>query len=318
MRLFAIITLIVLGYIPGYGVQDSTIPKRTVARQPVAQGLLDSVAASQAARQQAVSDSLAMVFIAKPDPSRPNQFIEQLLKDHVYQGYGFLDIKSPKKDYSAGMVRKTRDSWIIGVVILLLIYIGFLRLTIPRDINNMIQAYYNKQLFSDADNENNLLSVKAFSGLMVLLGLTFGLLVYQLAAWYHFDLQIGGFLLFSILSAGIIVLVSLKLLLLKLLGLIFNVGMLVNKYITVLCFTYFNITLLCLPVVACLSLLTAQLVPAILLAAVALTGILLIWLYLRNSLIVISNFRFSKVYLFIYLCALEICPIFILMKALSI
>ncbi|MES2429170.1 MAG: DUF4271 domain-containing protein, partial [Bacteroidota bacterium] len=30
------------------------------------------------------------------------------------------------------------------------------------------------------------------------------------------------------------------------------------------------------------------------------------------------NFRFHKFYLFIYLCALEICPILILIKALNI
>jgi len=51
--------------------------------------------------------------------------------------------------------------------------------------------------------------------------------------------------------------------------------------------------------------------------ALAIT-VIFAWQYLRNSVNIISSFRFHKFYLFIYLCALEICPVLILIKALDI
>ncbi|RYZ95429.1 MAG: DUF4271 domain-containing protein, partial [Sphingobacteriaceae bacterium] len=192
--------------------------------------VLDSVATASVSRRQFVSDSLSMIFIAKPDPFRKNQFVEQMLREQVYHGYGFLDIATAKKDYSSGVVRKIRDSWVLAVIVFLLLYTAFLRLAIPKDINNIIQSFYNKQLFSQNDDDNNLLSIRAFLALIVLLGLTFGLFIYQLSAWCKVYYTVSGFTLFMLLSGWTIALLGLKLLLLKFLGFIFNVTHLADRY----------------------------------------------------------------------------------------
>jgi hypothetical protein len=311
MRLYIILVLLNALSFGSYAMQDSvaTLRDTTVRKYRPRQqqfGLLDSVAAADAVRQQFVSDSLAMLFIQKPDPHRKNQFVEEMMSTQVYKGYGFLDIK-PRDGKSLGMgqARKTRDNWAIGVILFLLLYTAFLRIALSKDISNIFQSFYSKSSSaSPADEDSVPISFRAFVGLLVLFGLTFGLFLYQLSNWYHVYNPLGGFLLFIALSGVAVLLLGLKLVLLKFIGFVFAISEVVDRYIAILCFTYFSITFVILPVTVCMSLLTAQLVPVILLMAMVLAGAILVWQYLRNSIIIISNFRFSKFYLFV----VSLCP----------
>ena len=105
---------------------------------------------------------------------------------------------------------------------------------------------------------------------------------------------------------------------LQFIGFVFDVNKVVGEYISILYLTYFNIAFVFLPLTLCFCLLSAQFAPYILIVAFILVVVIFIWQYLRSSVNIISNFRFHKFYLFIYLCALEICPILILIKALNI
>lgn len=325
MRFYLVVILLSAFSFCSYAMQDSvsTAPRDTTARryrpQQQQYDLLDSVAAADVARQQHISDSLAMVFIQKPDPLRKNQFVEEMMRTQLYKGYGFLDIKSRSgKSLGMGMAREVKDNWIIAVILGLLLYTAFLRITLRKDISNILQSFYNKQTNSPVDADSSFISFRAFLGLLVLFGLTFGLFLYQLSGWYQVYYSLGGGALFMALTGVVISLLGVKVLLLKFLGFVFDINQVINRYISILCFTYFSIAFVFLPVTICLTLVTAQLVPIVLLMATISAGAILVWQYLRNSIIVISNFRFSKFYLFVYLCALEICPILILIKALNI
>jgi hypothetical protein len=120
------------------------------------------------------------------------------------------------------------------------------------------------------------------------------------------------------LSIVIITLFATKFLVLKFIGFVFDINKLVSEYITALSLTYFNITFVFLPVALCFSLISDQFIPYLLVVTLLLVVVIFVWQYLRSSVGIISNFRFHKFYLFIYLCALEICPILILIKALNI
>lgn len=280
--------------------------------------MLDSVAYAAKLQEQAVSDSLAMLFIKTPDPDRPNQFVEQMLEKYLYKGYGFWDIKPASKAKAGmGIARAVKGRWVIITVVLLLLYAGFLRVAIGHDIDHILSSAFKMQLFSHTD-EGSPISFWAFSGLLVLLGFTFGLLLYQLSVYYQVYYQVAGPALYFSLSVAVLLLFALKILLLKFLGWVFVIREIIERYITILCLTYFTAAILFLPIIVSLTLVNTELMPIILLMALVIAGVILIWLYLRNSLIIISNFRFPKFYLFIYLCALEICPILILIKALNI
>ncbi|HTD98762.1 MAG TPA: DUF4271 domain-containing protein [Mucilaginibacter sp.] len=282
--------------------------------------LLDSVAQAIQARDQFVSDSLATMYIKPADPARHNQWVDSLFTKYVYKGNGqFLDIPSTSKSLQKeGRSRQTRDQWVIVIIIGLLLYTAILNRIMSKDFESVWQSFYNKRMLTQVSREDGLINSWTFIGLFLLFGLTFGLFLYQLAAYNHVFYSISGFPLFIRLSFYILGLFALKFLILKFIGFIFNINKLVSEYLSVLYLTYFNIAFVFLPVAVCFSLLTDQLIPYILAIALILIVIIFIWQYLRSSVNIISNILFHKFYLFVYLCALEICPILILIKALNI
>jgi len=283
-----------------------------------AANLMDSVAAALVARQQFMADSLAMEYVRQPDSNRVNQFAQAMLNEMAYKGYGFLDVHFKQQSVvREGSARRMRDQWIIAIIICLLLYAGILNLVMGKDIDIVFRSFYNKRS-SQSGKEESLLNSRAFIALFVLFGLTSGLFIYQVSVAKEKFYSISGFQLFASLSVIIVVLFALKLLVLQFIGFVFNVNKVVSEYISILYLTYFNIAFVFLPLTLCFCLLSARFAPYILAVAVLLVVVIFVWQYLRSSVNIISNFRFHKFYLFIYLCALEICPVLILIKALNI
>ncbi|NCD71571.1 DUF4271 domain-containing protein [Mucilaginibacter agri] len=311
----------------GFAQQDSTATF-TQTDSPVvrrympsaAQRLLDSVATAERSRAAFVADSIAMQYVKMPDSARHNQFVDLMLKTETYKGYGFMQMPTASKQsiVREGHYRHTRDRGIILIIVALITYAALLNRAVSKDIINVAQSFYSKRVLSQVSKEDGLLSSWAFIGLFLLFGLTFGLFLYQISSYYEIFYRISGIQLFVSLSLLIIAIFAVKLLLLRFIGFIFNISKIVSEYITTLYLTYFNITFVFLPVALCFSLLTAKYIPYMLALALIIVVIIFIWQYLRSSVNIISTFQFPKFYLFIYLCALEICPILILIKALNI
>jgi Domain of unknown function (DUF4271) len=323
MRFIALCLLFLLSGFSGvYARQDSVAGRPqyhadTNAAQQPHMAFLDSVALATTQRQQFVTDSLATMYIM-PDPNRPNLLTAYIMKNELYTGHTFLDIPFvSKRKLGDGHTRKSRDPWVIVMIGCLLLYTALLNFSLGPDLKNVFQSLYNKRA-AQFDKDDRHINAWAFIGLFVLFGLTFGLFLYQLAAYKNQYYSISGVQLFMALSLIIIALFSVKFVVLKLIGFLFDIDNVVGEYITTLYLTYFNIAFVFLPVVVCFSLLAAQFIPVLLLIALFLIVVIFVWIYLRSSVNIISNFRFHKFYLFIYLCALEICPILILIKVLSL
>jgi hypothetical protein len=317
MRFIVVVLLLLLSGFSGLHAQQVAVPADTDAAQPQHMTVLDSVAQATAQRQQFVSDSAATAFIM-PDSNRTNQLTALLLNNDLYKGHTFLDIPfTSKKKFGDGRSRKSRDPWIIVLIIALLLYTALLNFLMGNEVKGVFQSFYTKRS-SQPEKDDRQINAWAFIGLFLLFGLTFGLFLYQLAAYNSVYYVISGFRLFIALSIIIIGLFAVKFLILKFLGFLFDINRVVGEYITALYLTYFNITFVFLPVVVCFSLLASALIPYLLALALLLIVIIFVWIYLRSSVNIISNFRFHKFYLFIYLCALEICPILILIKVLDL
>ncbi|MFD2874449.1 DUF4271 domain-containing protein [Mucilaginibacter ximonensis] len=306
----------------GHAQQDSTVQEQPPVVKPIIlqpRNILDSVVMASANRQKFIEDSIAFQYIKYPDSAMIYQAAAAYVRDSLYKGRYFLDIPyKAKSSLRSGHTRQTRDQWVIGMIISLLIYTAFLNITMNKDIKNVFLSFYSKRAMVQASKDDVQINFWAFVGLFLLFGMTFGLFLYQLAAYKSIYYSISGFRLFSTLVFIILLLFAGKFLVLKLLGFVFDIQKLVTEYVSVLYLTYFNIAFVFLPVTLCFSLLAAQYIPVLLLFAIILVIAIFIWLYLRSSVSIISNFRFHKFYLIIYLCALEICPILILVKALNI
>ncbi len=269
------------------------------------------------ARERFVQDSINMQFVRMPDPNRHNQFIDSLLKNNGFDGYLFKNA-TPKHHLGVGTPRHQRDMWVIIAAFALLIYTGVLNRAIGKDIYSVIQAFYDKRAFAKISKEDSLLTSWAFIGLFSLFGFTIGLYLYQVVSYFDIAYSISGFQLFIMLSVIVIALFILKILVLRILAFIFDIRKMVREYVSILYLTYFNIAFVFLPIVISFSLLSATLLPWLLRISLILMIAIFIVQYLRSTINIISNFRFHKIYLFIYLCALEICPILIMLKALDL
>jgi len=303
--------------------QDSVIAgnthKRSVSIHQAGNSLLDSVAAAMQARKIFVADSIAMRYIHAPDSATTREFADSLFAHALYRGYGFLDIPLKSKDLVRdGHNRPLRDPWIIIIIVSLLLYTAALNIALNKDVAYVLQSFYSKRVLSQAGKEEGFVSSWAFLGLFLLFCLTCGLFLYQLAAYKGVYYVVSGTRLYVSLTIIIIVLFALKFLALKFLGFVFDMNRLVSEYLNILHLTYFNLAFIFLPVVVCFSLLGNRYVPALLDVTLIITVIIFVWQYLRSSVNIISTFRFHKFYLFTYLCALEICPVLILIKALNI
>jgi hypothetical protein len=294
-------------------------PRRVITPAQAGNGqVLDSVILATEARRRYVQDSIAMQYIKYPDSTMVSQAAQQFIKDNLYHGFQFLDIPfKSKSNLRNGHLRQPRDQWVVIMIIGLLLYTALLNIFMHKDLWYVVSSFYSKRAVQITKDDAQI-NFWAFVGLFLLFGLTFGLFLYQLAAYKSIFYSVSGFRLFASLVVLILIIFALKFLILKFIGFVFDIQKVVTEYVSVLYLTYFNIAFLFLPLTCCIILLAAQFIPILLVSAVVLTVIIFTWLYLRSSINIISSFRFHKFYLFIYLCALEICPVLILIKALNI
>jgi hypothetical protein len=273
---------------------------------------------AKARRQQFLEDSIAMSYLI-PDSTRKNHLWEKVLKADLYQVLEQPAASSLKaSEAKIGIPRNLRPTWTVMVLIGLLLYIGLLNIILSGDVKRVLQSFYDKNALSKTDKEAGLINSWAFLGLFILFCLTAGLFIFLVTQYYGIDYGISGFQLFITLAIGTAVLLVVKFLVLKLLGYIFETGPAVSEYLAVLNLTYFNAAFVLLCAAICFSLLASRLIPLLLTTTLIILGVIFVWQYIRNSLSIISDFRFQKFYLFVYLCALEICPILILIKALNV
>lgn len=271
-------------------------------------------------KQQQISDSLARFFITPPDSARKNQFLDSLLKSRLYTGYAFLDLhyKPVKTKVQAGKARNVRNFWMLPVMLGLLLYVAMLNRFLNKTISDIVESFYNKRILSQFAKEENLVNSWSFMLLFLLFGATVGLMLYQVISYYNQSYLDEGWQLYLGFTFAVIIFFILKMVALRLLGLIFNINNLVKEYTSVLYLTYFNVTFISLPLVICFGLINDNLKPLLLFVFGLLILIVLFWQYIRSSINILSVYRVSKVYLFIYLCALELCPVLILIKALKL
>jgi len=297
-----------------------TVCAQTAVSDSSYQQIFATTDSSALAKQQSNSDSLARLFITPPDSNRRNIFIDSLIKSRLYTGYAFLDLhyQPIKAKVKAGKTRNTRSGWMLAVMLGLVLYAAVLNSFLHKSINDIVASFYSKRMLSQFFKEENLLNSWSFILLFLLFGATVGLLFYQVISYYNQGYVDDGWQIYLVFTFAVIIFFILKIIVLRILGLIFDIRNLVKEYVSVLYLTYFNVTFISLPLVISLGLIADSLKPLLLLIFGLLILVVLFWQYIRSSINILSVYRFSKVYLFIYLCALEFCPVLILVKALKL
>jgi hypothetical protein len=270
---------------------------------------------------RAVRDSLATAWIKTPEPNRPNPFQDSLINLCLVKNMDFAAwaSKFKKKDRhdNRGGLRPRGETWVIGVVLFLVIFFSLGRYLFTAEWNNIFMAFYNNQILSRINKEDNLFHSWPLVFFYLLCGLIIGLYLYLLGKHMQLSYSIGGFKLFFFLSAMVIGLFSLKIFVLRILGFVFDANKLAREYILVLNLSYFNTATLFLPVVIAFSLTSNRFADIYSYIGIVMILGIFVFQFLRAGAKILTNYKFPKVYLIIYLCAFEFCPLVILLKLLG-
>jgi hypothetical protein len=284
----------------------------------------DSLAISQTQHYsdslKLVGDSLARLWIKAPDPNRPNKFLDSLIDLYTVDNFDFAAWakKFPKKstENNQGKPRLKGETWVIAVIICLILFFAILKNTFSKELSFITQSLYNNRVLGQIKKEYMMFNSWPSLFLYLLFGLTIGMFLYLSAKSYQITYPFKGFEWFLILSAIVIGAFTLKILGLRILGFIFGVQKIFGEYITILYLSYFNAALIFLPLIVAFSLTPNRFAEVYSYLAMFIVGLIFVIQFLRAGASILSNYRFSKTYLIIYLCALEVCPLLILFKAL--
>jgi hypothetical protein len=292
--------------------RDSAYLALVQARKDSIQHVKDSL--------KALGDSLSMVWIKRPDPNRPNQFLDSLIELYSVKDANFQKWagKFPKKveRYDKGKPRPKGELWIIAFVFILLFSFAVLKNAFAKELSAIIQAFYSNRVLGQINKEEKFFNSWPFIFLYLLFGFTIGMYLYQCGKYFQLSYSYTGFNLFMHLSVIVIGLFTAKIIILRILGFLLDAGKIVKEYISILILSYFNAALLFLPIVIAFCLTPARFAPLYIYMSLFLIGAIFFFQYLRAATNILSSYRFPIIYFIFYLCALEICPLLILIKAL--
>ena len=294
---------------PGYlSLQDSTRQAQLAEKMRLA----DSIGG--------VRDSLTMQYIGLPDRDRPNQFADSLRKLLVVENGDFMGwvafARTLEENIQTDDEKASREWWVIAAIGLLLLMLGIVKTAFPNEVISIIQAFYNDRMLLQINKEDTLYSSWPFVFLYIIFGFAVGLFVYLCNSYYTPGSN-GGIENFLGISFFVMLLFVLKIIATRFLGFVFDLQRIVREYVSILYLSYFNAALVFLPVVLVLSLVphnhTVWIIPATLVVVFC----LFVFRFAKTAGTLLTNHRFSKFYLFTYLCSLEIAPILIMVKVLG-
>lgn len=268
------------------------------------------------ARMQQVRDSLTWFYL-KPDPKRKNLFVAEMLKKHIVKDPTFLSQAQPSKEntYGTGKALPRYLKWEFFILLGLLIAFAALRLAFKKQMELVFQAFYNDRSLAQINKEENLFNSWYFLLSFLLFSLFVGFFIYLFLERYTGN--DGTFSLFLYISIFFALFLGLKIVSLRFLGYFFYVQRLTKEYINSIYLSFFNVSLFLIPLTICFALSVGN-GNWILFGG---AGIILLAFglqMLRVIIHILNNYKVSKFYLILYLCTFELCPIIVIVKALTI
>jgi hypothetical protein len=314
--------LLLIGNETGYAqdaiVAPDSVPVRVNYRQRF---IRDSV---YNARRDFVTDSVMKATWLFPDSMiNRHMIMDSILKANTVGRSNLINrykdfASAPKSKYRFGKPLPKGQLWVLAVVASLLLLFAVLKVSFTKQLQTIIQSFFSNRVLNNLNKEDNLFTSWPFLLLFVQFGFTIGMFFYLVSQFYHLAFSGTGFQFYVSISILIILFYLLKIVILRALGHIFNIQKPVSEYVTILYLSYFNLSLLFIPLVIAFALSPLKYAPIFIAISFILLGSIFVFQFIRAGVNILSNNRFPKVYLFLYFCALEICPILILIKAIGL
>lgn len=221
-----------------------------------------------------------------------------------------LELKNPKP-----VIHYTRYDYLVTAV-LFFSYIMFVWLYVSnrKRLNQIVMGLYAGRYANQLAREEVSMGNRVMIFLSALFVFTMSLFFYQTATYFGLLPVNGMWSIFFIIALVIFSVYGIKLLVIKMLGFLFETQKEIREYIISI-FLFCNaVGLFMLPVVICLAFLK-QVDPTVFIyTGVAIIVIFFLSRLVRGVIIGLSSTRVSKFYLFLYLCTLEMVPLAIMVK----
>lgn len=302
----------------GFQAQDTIQNKDTVSKAVFKPRIIIDSAAL--ARKNFIRDSITWHFL-RPDPNRPNPYVEKLLKDNITTDPYLLslpeNIKIVNNPYGVGTYINKYPTWLLATILVLLTVFGIVRAVFSTEIANLFRAFFDNRILSQIDKEENVLITWQFVFLYLIFSFTTGLFIYLLMYKTSVAASALGFDSFLFLSFAAFVFFGLKILTIKFLGFLFEIQKLTREYLNIIYLTYINSLFLLLPATFILTFIGVSHGHLVIWGFIILFAVIVGFQLLRLTSKILLNYQLSKFYLFLYLCTLEICPILLFIKTID-
>jgi hypothetical protein len=273
--------------------------------------LVDTISLSL--QQVAVLDTITPQYVRLPD-SAALALRADSLKNTL--AYPIVDFNALIKDfisksgtraaYQQGELLPKGEVWVLLVILLLVVLFAVLKQSFAKQLAAIVQSFFSNRALINLNKEENLFTSWPFLLLFIQFGFTLGMFVYLVIGHQNDSNGNLGYQFFLTVSVAIILLYALKILILRFIGLVFNIQKPIGEYISILYLSYFNTSLLFIPLVIAFGLSPLQYGKYYMAIAVVLIAIIFVFQFIRAGINILSQYRFSKVYLFLYFCTLEI------------
>ncbi|MEI6900813.1 MAG: DUF4271 domain-containing protein, partial [Bacteroidota bacterium] len=236
--------------------------------------------------------NLEGLFMPTPSPTQ-SLLMTHPLKDHHFK---------------PGLVPQYQSDWILGIVLLWVTIIAWVRYFYSKRLVMIIYAPFSKRFQNQLTREGNIFSERIALAMVFSYILSFSLLFYKVYdIWIRdrINLNLSGISVFGIICILLLLYWSFKVALMVLLSSVFKTKLTTQLYL---------MNILVINIIGSLTMIPL-LIPAIymkspfmLQIALIMTALIFIFRLWKGFLSGLTLTKFSYIFLFVYLCTLEILP----------
>lgn len=274
---------------------------------------------SQAGPQQLfVFPDTALQGPAPTDTTRNavNGFLRDFYRDYPTDFEYFHIPSDPLSGHAAPGLdfrhRKVRPGWQLLMLASLWILAALLVRFFRKDLRDLFEGFVTNRLINQTIREPGMLNSPAALLLLLLGGLSFGALLYFIVPSEQAPVPYKGPELYGFFAGLTILYFLTRVFLLRLTGFIFGLKEFVNSYLYIL-YTATGTASFLIPILVLARLLGPPALAGLSIPAMQIVFLLFfVYQYSRGIWYLVSTFQFPKIYLILYLCGFEICPLLIL------
>jgi hypothetical protein len=217
--------------------------------------------------------------------------------------------------FRANAVQRIQPDWVPGILVTCFILVAWTQVFYPKRIRQIFRAPFSKRFINQLTRDGNLFKERVSVSLGIVYFLTISLFLYE------FNEQIlnisfplfHGMALYWVIALFILALMTLKVLLVPVLGRVFKTRETTYNYLlNMLIFALISAPVMLVVLVFILYLK----LPFLLYSYLVVFILLFLFRFVRGFFIGIALTKFSYLFLFVYLCSLEILPLLVIAKIL--